>query len=120
MNLVIILLSTIPIVLTAICYFYTKVKSAVFFLAIFYVVNIYASHAILYESHIYIFYAIISFTCIIPALLLVSFALDVKYALFCLDTSFFVLLTWVMVPFILPLNIVFLLLTQYGAVLKLR
>lgn len=93
---------------TAICYFYSRIKGCILSSAVFYSANIYISYAILGEDHIYAFIAIVLLTCVIPTVLLSLFALDVKYAIFCLDTSFFVLLTWALAPFILPVNIILL------------
>jgi hypothetical protein len=38
----------------------------------------------------------------------VAFAFDVKYAIFCIDTSFSSIIAWIFSPILLPINLVIL------------
>lgn len=106
-NIFIIIISIISLFLTALSYFFSWIKSSILYLIIFFAFNICFTHSLLYKEHIVVFYMIISISCIIPVALLITFALDVKYALFCLDTSFLIPIVWILMPFILPVNLFF-------------
>ena len=104
----------VPFFLTAVCYFFSKIRACLFFLIIFYISNFIVTDTIFYDNHVYLFYFVITFSCILPVIFLIIFALDVKYALFCIDTSFLVPLIWVMVPPIVVLNVIMLIIMVVG------
>ncbi len=106
-NPIILFFSAIAIYLTGVCYFYKKVKLAILFSILFYGLNIYMSGEIFYRDHLVVFCVLTTFTFLIPLFCLITFAFDVKYALFCIDTSFLVPLVWLIGPIILPVNALF-------------
>jgi len=44
----------------------------------------------------------------LPVSCLIGFALDVKYGIFCIDTSFSSIVAWVFTPILLPINLIIL------------
>ena len=98
----------VPFFLAAVCYFFSKLRACIFFLIIFYISNFVVTEAVFFDNHIGLFYFVLTFSCIVPVIFLITFALDVKYAIFCIDTSFLVPLIWVMVPPVVALNVIML------------
>jgi hypothetical protein len=45
---------------------------------------------------------------VFPVSCLAAFALDVKYGIFCIDTSFSSIIAWIFSPILLPINLIIL------------
>ena len=108
MEMILITLSILSLPLMAVCYFYTRFKLCIIFALIFYVSNVMFSYSLLYENHIVFFYLLMAPCVAFPVSCLIAFAFDVKYAIFCIDTSFATVIAWVFSPILLPINLVIL------------
>ncbi len=108
-----IILSILSLPLTAVCYFYSKIKLSLFFALIFFVSNIIFAHGLLYENYTIFFYLLIMPCVVFPVSCLIAFALDMKYGIFCIDTSFSSIVAWVISPILLPINLIILSLGNY-------
>jgi len=109
----IIILSILSLPLTAACYFYSKIKLSVFFALIFFISNIIFAHGLLYENYTIFFYLLMVPCVALPVSCLIMFALDVKYGIFCIDTSFSSIIAWAFSPILLPINLIILYLGNY-------
>ncbi len=103
-----IILSILSLPLTAACYFYSKIRLCIFFALIFFISNIIFAHGLLYENYAISFYLLMMPCVVFPVSCLVAFALDVKYGIFCIDTSFSSIIAWVFSPILLPVNLIIL------------
>ncbi len=103
-----IIISILSLPLTAACYFYSKIKLTVFFALIFIVSNIILAHGLLYEDYTIFFYMLMMPCVVLPVSCLIGFALDVKYGIFCIDTSFSSIVAWIFTPILLPINLIIL------------
>ena len=103
-----IIISILSLPLTAACYFYSKIKLSVLFALIFVVSNIIFAHGLLYEDYTIFFYLLMVPCVVFPVSCLIAFALDVKYGIFCIDTSFSSIVAWVFSPILLPINLIIL------------
>ncbi len=101
-----IFLSILSLPFTAVCYFYSKFWLCVVFALVFFVSNIILSHSILYQDHMIFFYLLLMPFVVFPVSCLIAFALDVMYGIFCIDTTFTILVAWIFVPIILPINLI--------------
>jgi len=103
-----IVLSILSLPLTAACYFYSKIRLCVLFALIFFVSNIIFAHGLLYEDYTLFFYLLLVPCVVFPVSCLTAFALDVKYGIFCIDTSFSSIIAWIFSPILLPINLIIL------------
>jgi hypothetical protein len=78
------------------------------FALIFFVANIMLAHGLLYEQYAIMFYLLLMLCVVLPVSCLIAFALDVKYAIFCIDTSFSLVVAWLFSPILLPVNLIIL------------
>ena len=108
-----IIISILSLPLTATCYFYSKIKLSVLFALIFIVSNIIFAHGLLYEDYTIFFYLLMVPCVVFPVSCLIGFALDVKYGIFCIDTSFSSIVAWVFSPILLPINLIILFIGYY-------
>ncbi len=108
-----IIFSILSLPLTAACYFYSKIKLSVLCALIFFVSNIVFAHSLLYDNHTIFFYLLMAPCVMFPVSCLVAFALDVKYGIFCIDTSFSSIVAWIFSPILLPINLIILYLGNY-------
>ena len=99
-------LTILSLPLMAACYFYSKFKLCVLFALIFFTSNIMLAHGLFYEHHMIIFYLLIMICVVFPVSCLIAFAFDVRYAIFCIDTSFSLLIAWIFSPILLPINLI--------------
>ena len=106
--MLLIILSLLSLPLTAACYFYSKIRLCIIFALIFFVSNIIFTHSLLYEDHTVFFYLLMMSCVVFPVLCLIAFALDVKYGIFCIDTSFSSIIAWIFSPILLPINLIIL------------
>ena len=102
------ILTTLSLPLTAICYFYSKIKLCILVALVFFVSNIIFVHGLLYEDHTLFFYLLLITCVVFPVSCLIAFALDVKYGIFCIDTSFSSIIAWTFSPILLPINLIIL------------
>ncbi len=103
-----IILSILSLPLTAACYFYSKIKLCILFTLIFFVSNIIFAHGLLYEDYTLFFYLLLVPCVVGPVSGLTAFALDVKFGIFCIDTSFSIIVAWIFSPILLPINLIIL------------
>ena len=106
--MILIILSILSLPLTAAYYFYSKIKLCVLFALIFLVSNIIFAHGLLYEDYTFFFYLLLVPCIVFPVSCLTAFALDVKYGIFCIDTSFSSIIAWMLSPILLPINLIIL------------
>jgi len=106
--MILIILSLFSLPLMAICYFYSKIKLCILFALIFFVSNIMLAHGLLYEHYTVSFYLLLMLCVVFPVSCLVAFAFDIKYAIFCIDTSFSMMVAWIFSPILLPINLIIL------------
>ncbi len=92
----------------AVCYFYSRLKLCIMFALIFFVSNIMLAHGLLYEHYTVFFYLLLMLCVVFPVSCLVAFAFDIKYAIFCIDTSFSMMVAWIFSPILLPINLIIL------------
>lgn len=84
---------------SAISYFFAKIKLFSFLLLLFYTCNTILLFLLLSDHHIILFFSLITVFVAIPVVSLLTFAVDVHYALFCTDTSFLLVIVWLLMPF---------------------
>ncbi len=101
-----IILSMLSLPITAVCYFYSKLRLCIIFTLLFFVSNIIFAHSILYQDHPIFFYLLLLPFVMFPISCLIAFALDVMYGVFCIDTTFAILVAWIFAPIILPINLI--------------
>ena len=106
--MILIILSLFSLPLMAVCYFYSKIKLCILFALIFFISNIMLAHGLLYEHYTVSFYLLLMLCVVFPVSCLVAFAFDVKYAIFCIDTSFSMMVAWIFSPILLPINLIIL------------
>lgn len=92
-------------------YFFAKTKTFLFTLLLFYTCNTFLSFFLIHNYSIILFYTIIIFLVAFPIICLILFVLDIRYALFCVDTSFVVILVWLLLPVLFVANLISYLLT---------
>lgn len=90
---------------SAIAYFFSRIKAFSFALLLFYTCNTILSFFLIHNHHVLFFYLIIIFLVLFPLLCLILFALDVRYGLFCIDTSFAVVFVWLLMPLFFTVNL---------------
>lgn len=105
--MILITLSILSLPLMAVCYFYSRIKLCLLLALVFFISNIMFTHSLLYEHHTFFFYLFIMIFVVFPVSCLIAFAFDVKYAIFCIDTSFTLLIAWAFSPILLPINLIF-------------
>ncbi len=87
-------------------YFFAKTKLFSFTLLLFYIFNACISFSLFYNHHVIIFYVIVVIFIALPIICLITFAFDVHYALFCIDTSFAVVVVWLLIPAFFAVNLI--------------
>ncbi len=103
-----IILSLLSLPLMAICYFWSRLYLCIMFSLIFFISNIMLAHGLLYEHYVISFYLLMLLCVVFPISCLIAFALDVRYGIFCIDTSFSLVVVWIFSPILLPINIIIL------------
>lgn len=76
------------------------------FALVFFVSNIMLAHGLLFEHYTIFFYLLLMLCVVFPVSCLIAFVLDVKYAIFCVDTSFSLVVAWIFSPILLPVNLI--------------
>jgi len=104
--MILITLSILSLPLTAVCYFYSRLWLCIIFALMFFASNIIFAHSILYQDHTIFFFLLLMPFVMFPVSCLIAFALDVIYGIFCIDTTFAILLAWIFAPIILPINLI--------------
>ncbi len=104
--MILIILSILSLPLMAVCYFYSKLKMCFLFALVFFIANIMLAHGLFYEHHAFFFYFLITLCVAFPVSCLIAFAFDVRYAIFCIDTSFSLMIAWAFSPIMLPINLI--------------
>jgi len=105
---VLLIISFFLLISTAICYFYKKISAFSITLLLFFSCNVYISALLLYDNLVLFFYTIILLFVLCPVACLILFVIDVYSGLFCTDTSFIIVLVWLLLPaFFITNTIVF-------------
>ena len=103
---VLLLIAFASLIASAISYFFAKIKLFSFTLLLFYTCNTFLSFFLIHNNHAVFFYTIVIFLIVFPIICLILFALDVHYGLFCIDTSFVLVLIWLLTPIFFIVNLV--------------
>lgn len=103
---VLLLIAFASLIASAISYFLAKIKIFSFTLLLFYTGNTLLSFFLIHNHHIAFFYIIIIFLVAFPIICLLLFALDIRYALFCIDTSFALVIVWLLIPVLFIVNLI--------------
>lgn len=103
---VLLLIAFASLIASAISYFFAKTKLLSFTLILFYTSNTFLSFFLIHNNHAVFFYTIVIFLIIFPMICLILFALDVHYGLFCIDTSFVLVLVWLLTPVLFIVTLV--------------
>ena len=103
---VLLLIAFASLIASAISYFFAKIKLFSFTLLLFYACNSFPSFSLIHNNHAFFFYTIVMFLIVLPIICLILFALDVHYGLFCIDTSFVLVLVWLLTPVLFVVNLV--------------
>lgn len=99
------LISVLSFIAIAFCYFSARFRLCVLLLLVYYASSIMFAHGQLYGDYNLIFFSIVTIAVIIPGLMLIAFAFDARYGLFCTDTSFAIVFAWFLSPIILLANL---------------
>lgn len=108
-------MSLASLVLSAVSYFFAKIKILLFTLLLFYASNFFLSFFMFYDFHPILFIAIITIFLVLPVGCIIIFCLDTCYALFCTDTSFVFVIVWLLMPVFFVINLVSYILTMSHA-----
>lgn len=108
------LVSILSFIALAFCYFFARfnpfapfrIGLCILLLVVYYVTSVLFAHSYLYGVHSIIFFVILTIAVIIPSIGLIIFAFDVRYGLFCTDTSFSIVFAWFLSPLILFANLI--------------
>lgn len=103
---VILIIAFASLIAAAICYFFARIKLFSFTLLLFYTCNTFLSFFLTHNNHTVFFYTIVIFLVVFPILCLILFALDVRYGLFCIDSSFVLVLVWLLTPVLFVVNLI--------------
>ncbi len=106
--MILIILSILSLPLAAACYFYSRLWLCIIFGLTFLVSNIIFAHDLLYGDYTGCLYLLLVPCVVLPVSCLIAFALDVKYGIFCIDTTFSILIVWIFAPILLPVNLIIL------------
>ena|SRR3989337_744456 len=112
---VFLLIAFASLIVSAVSYFFAKIKLFSFTLLLFYACNSFLSFSLIHNNHAFFFYTIVIFLIIFPIICLILFALDVHYGLFCIDTSFVLILVWLLTPVLFIVNFISYILTVIHA-----
>ena len=112
---VFLLIASASLIASAMSYFFAKIKLFSFTLLLFYTCNTFFSFFLIHNNHAFFFYTIVIFLIVSPILCLILFALDVHYGLFCIDTSFVLILVWLLTPVLFIVNFISYILTVIHA-----
>ena len=112
---VLLLIAFASLIASAISYFFAKIKLFSFTLILFYTSNTFLSFFLIHNHHTVFFYIIVIFFVALPIICLLLFALDIRYALFCTDTSFVLVFVWLLIPVLFIVNLISYILTVIHA-----
>ena len=91
----------------AICaasYYYSRIKLFSFTLILFYASSVYLDSFLFAHCPSVVFIAMVALFVAAPFACLLIFALDTHFALFCSDTSFALVIIWILAPVFLVIN----------------
>lgn len=99
-------LAFLIILLAGILYFNGWIKLSLSLLTTFFAINIRLFQGLMLPEHSIIFWTIIFIFVIWPAFLMILFALDVRYGLFCFDMSYAWVWVWSGAAILFGINVV--------------
>ncbi len=102
-------LLAIAAALLAICaasYYYSRIKLFSFTLILFYASSVYLDALLFSHCPSIVFVAMVALFVVAPFACLLIFALDTHFALFCSDTSFALVIIWMLAPVFLVINFI--------------
>ncbi len=91
---------------SALSYFFAKYRLFSCLLLLFYISNTILSSSLLY-NRFFVLFCILTAICVaFPIMCLILFALDTRYGLFCTDSSFAIVLVWLLAPVLFIINLI--------------
>lgn len=91
----------------AICaasYYFSRIKLFSFTLIVFYTSSVYLDSFLFSHCPSIVFITMVTLFVAIPFVCLLIFAIDTHFALFCTDTSFALVVVWLLAPVLLAIN----------------
>lgn len=100
----ILVMAFLSLAASAVSYFFAKPRLFSCLLFLFYVSNVMLSSSLLYNRFLVLFCILAAIGVVFPIICLILFALDTRYGLFCTDSSFVVVIVWLLAPVLLVIN----------------
>lgn len=97
--------ASVSLAISAVTYFFAKIKIFSCTLLLFYIANFFLSFLLL-NTHPTFFITIIILFLAFPIICLLIFVADTYYALFCTDTSFVLVIVWLLMPAFFMINLI--------------
>lgn len=94
------------LVICAASYYFSRIKLFSFTLILFYAASVYLDSILFSPCPSIAFVALVTLFVAIPLVCLVIFAVDTHFALFCADTSFALVIVWLLAPVLLVINFI--------------
>ncbi len=95
------------LVICAVSYYFSRIKLFSFTLILFYASSVYLDSFLFSHCPSIVFIAIVALLVAVPFACLLIFALDTHFALFCTDTSFALVVVWMLAPVLLGINFIY-------------
>ena len=100
------LISFVLLITSALSYYFVRARIFSFTLFLFYICNSILSFSLLHNNSIIFFYIIVTILVAFPIICLLIFAIDMRYALFCTDMSFALVIVWLLIPVFFVVNLI--------------
>ena len=108
---VLLLIAFASLIASVASYFFVKIKTFSFAVLLFYTCNTVLSFFLIHDNHTALFYVTVIPLVAFPVVCLVLFACDVRYGLFCIDSSFVLFFVWLLIPVLFTVNLTIYLVT---------
>lgn len=99
------IIAVVSLIASGTSYFFAKIKVFSLTLLLFYASNTILSFLLLYNHHVVLLYTIVTLFVAFPIICLITFVLDRYCALFCIDTSFVLVIVWLLMPSLFIVNL---------------
>lgn len=99
------IIAAVSLIASGASYFFAKIKVFSLTLLLFYASNTFLSFLLLHDHHIILLYTIATLFVAFPIICLITFVLDRYCALFCIDTSFVLVIVWLLMPSLFIVNL---------------
>ena len=108
MSLTILLaIAAASLAICAVSYYFSRIKLFSFTLILFYTSSVYLDSFLFSHCPSIVFITVVVLLVAVPFACLLVFALDTHFALFCTDTSFALVVVWMLAPVLLGINSLF-------------